>query len=169
MLSHPRSTRMTKQTRRRGVVVLELILSLPLLVIFLGAVTEFGLILANMKQVKFASRTGAKVAAETTGLNPANTAMVVATIRTVVDRQLETAGFGANASAGVRLQHTVGGIGSAESGTCAEQNIPAIPADSVRVVVCVELSTLTPDFLSSFGFSVAGRRVELSTTYSYEH
>lgn len=147
---------------------MELILSLPLLVIFLGAVVEFGLILANMKQVKLASRTGAKVAAETTGLNTANTATTAATLRNVVDRQLETAGFGANASAGVRLQHTVSGGGSAASGTCAEQTVPAIPTTSVRVVVCVELSTLTPDFLSSFGFSLAGRRVELSTTYSYE-
>lgn len=168
MQSSVRPTPFAQASPRKAVVVLELILSLPILMIFVGAVIEFGLILANMKQVKLASRTAAKVAAETDGLNPATTAAVVTNLRTIVDNQLETAGFGTNASVGVRLQHSVAGTDSAESGTCAEQNTPAIPTDAVRVVVCVELSKLTPDFLSSFGFSVAGRRVELFTTYPYE-
>ncbi|WP_166823262.1 TadE/TadG family type IV pilus assembly protein [Thalassoroseus pseudoceratinae] len=168
MLRHRNSSSLTKQQNRRAVVVFELLMSLPILMIFLAAVIEFGLILANMKQVKLASRTGAKVAAETTGLNSGNTATVASTLRAIVDEQLETAGFGANASAGVRLQHTVAGNGSAADGTCPEQNDPAIPTDSVRVTVCVELSTLTPDLLGTFGFTIAGRRVELSTTFPYE-
>ena len=93
MQSSVRPTPFAQATSRKAVVVLELILSLPILMIFIGAVIEFGLILANMKQVKLASRTAAKVAAETDGLNPATTSAVVANLRTIVDNQLETAGF----------------------------------------------------------------------------
>ncbi|MCH7990341.1 MAG: pilus assembly protein, partial [Planctomycetes bacterium] len=48
--------------RRNAVIVLELILGLPILIIFLLAVIEFGLILALSKQVSFAGRLGANLA-----------------------------------------------------------------------------------------------------------
>jgi Flp pilus assembly protein TadG len=170
MVPAPRSPFARGRSRRGGAVTFELIVTLPILVIFLAAVIEFGLILANTKQVALASRLGAKIAAESGA--PFNSGTLAA-IRTAVDRQLEAAGFGAAASAGVTLQHNVAGGGSSPqvSGDCPAPSSPPLPADgsgSVRVTVCVELSKLTPDLLSSFGFSIAGKFVESTTTYPYE-
>ena len=47
--------------------------------------------------------------------------------------------------------------------------VPGATADeSVRTTVCVRLGDNIPDFLSTFGFSVADFVVEESTTYLYE-
>ena len=151
-------------------VTFELIVTLPIVIIFLAAVVEFGLILANTKQVSLASRAGAKIAAESGAPFSAGT---LSAIRTAVDRQLETAGFGPNASVGIALQHTVSGGGPSPqtSGACSAPGIPAIPSNghgTVRLTVCVDLSRITPDLLSTFGFSTSGKTVEATTTYPYE-
>lgn len=167
--SRHQSTRL--RPKRRGVVTFELIVTTPILLIFLAAVIEFGLILANTKQVALASRVGAKVAAEDSRL-PGSTSDVNDDVETAVNRQLQAAGFGASGTSGVTLRHNVGGGSVSDTnGTCADPTSPALPTDgsgSVRVTVCVELSKLTPDLLSMFGFSTSGKTVEVTTTYPYE-
>lgn len=157
---------------RRGVIVVELILTFPILFILLLAVIEFSLIIANIQQVSQAARLGAKMAADTPGLggftDPPLTNTTATAIRAEVDRQLLTAGFGSSASRGVTLRHTVGAGYGATDGTAADPTQPAQPANAVRVTVSVELSKLTPDLLSTFGYSTSGQTVELTTTYPYE-
>ena len=51
---------------RRGVVTLELILWLPIMIIFLLAIVEFALIMQFNQQVSYAARFGAKLASEIT-------------------------------------------------------------------------------------------------------
>lgn len=165
--------------RRNAIVTLETIVWLPVLAIILAAVIEMGLLMTGAMHVAAASRLGAKLAAETAGLTPANTAATATTIRTTVDNYLENAGYGANASAGVRLQHNIGVGGSAEAGTCPEQTTPALPAgpnmafpnrpNSVRVVVCVNATEVSPNLLQTFGFNISTTTLEVSTTYPYEH
>jgi len=158
----------TKSTGRRGVVILEFILWFPVLVITLLAVVEFSLILAGAKVVDFSSRTGAKLAAETPNL-VANAGTEITTITTAVNNELQSAGYGTNAAKGVRLQYNLpGGSGTVATGTCPQITSPALPSNSVRVVVNVDLSKFTPDMLGSYGFSTSGRTVLLSTTQSYE-
>ena len=148
---------------------MELILTFPVILIVMAGIIEFALIFGNMQQVALASRVGAKIAAESATLN----AGTATDIRTAADRQLHTAGFSSNASGGVRLQHNAGGgSGDFENGTCTVPTfLPALPTDgngSVRVTVCVPLDELSPDLLSSFGFSISGHTVEMTTTYPYE-
>ncbi len=157
---------------RHGVIVVELILTFPILFIMLLAVIEFSLIIANLQQVSQSTRTGAKMAAETPGLggftDPPLTNTTATTIRAAVDRQFLTAGFGSNASRGLTLRHTVGAGYVATDGTASDPTQPAMPNNAVRVTVSVDLSKLTPDLLSTFGYSTSGQTVELSTTYPYE-
>jgi Flp pilus assembly protein TadG len=156
-----------RRSRRAG-VTLELILGLPVLVIVLLIVVELGLIMGNSKHVAAASREGAKLAAEAATLNPGNTAAVTAMIRVAIDRRLASAGLGNAATRGVTLRHTVGGGGSATSGSCPDPVVPVLPNDAVRVTVCVEMTRLSPNLLSIFGFDLTGRVVRSTTTYDYE-
>lgn len=160
--------RIPRPHHRTAAVTLELIVGLPVFLIFLAGIIEFGLVQANSQQVALASRLGAKIAAEYPGLGPANTATVAAQIRSSIDRQLQTAGMGANASAGVTLRHTVGGGGNATDGQCSDPLTPAMPTTSVRVTVRVPVSRMTPDMLNVFGFSISGKSLEMTTTYTYE-
>lgn len=161
-------SRTLRRTGRSGAVIVELILAMPILFISLLVVAEFGMVMANLKQVALASREGAKIAAETAGLSPANTAATAAAIRSAVDDRLESAKFGPSATVGVRLDHTVGGGGSAADGTCPSPAGPALPSDAVRVTVCVELTKLTPNLLAAFGFDISSSTVEQTTTLDYE-
>ncbi|MDA0833583.1 MAG: TadE/TadG family type IV pilus assembly protein [Planctomycetota bacterium] len=151
---------------RRGVIVLELIVTLPALLILALAVIEFGLIQHGQKHVASASAFGAKIAAETAGLNTANTAANRAAIETSINTQFDVAGYG-NVT-GITLRHNVGGGGVDSSGNCPDPVTPALPSNSVRVTVCVEFTELSPDLLGSFGFSLGNRIAVFTTTYPYE-
>ena len=158
----PARTNSRRRIRRAGVVV-ELLLTLPVLFIALLAIVEFGLILANVKQVALASREGAKLAAETAPLNGGTAAV----IRNLVDDRLESAGMGTNASQGVTLQDTVT-FGTFTDGDCPAPAAPPLPLGAVRVTVCVELEKLSPNLLQAFGFDISGLVVEHTTTYRHE-
>ncbi len=138
-----------------------------------------GLLMTGSMHVAAASRLGAKLAAETPGLDASTTAATAMAIRGPVDDYLQNAGYGPEATEGVRLQHNIGMTGGSEaSGTCPEQNTPALPAgpnmafpnrpNSVRVVVCVNATTVAPNLLKTFGFDTSNTNLELSTTYPYE-
>jgi len=155
---------------RQAVVVVELILMMPVLLVFLAALIEFGLILANTKVVALASRTAAKIAAET----PASSLpFSISTVRAGANAVLATAQM---TSCRVILEHNVplGGASPVIDGpcTCSAPSSPALPGGSpnaVRVTVCMELSQLTPNLLAAFGFSTTGRTVSESTLYPYEN
>lgn len=157
---------------RRGVIVVELILTFPVLLVLLLAVIEFSLIIINVQQVSQAARMGAKIAAETPGLggftDPPLSNTTATSIRTAVNRQLFTAGLGMNAARGVTLRHTVNAGYNATDGLAADPLLPTMPANAVRVTVSVNLANLTPDLLSNFGYSTSNQTVELTTTYPYE-
>jgi Flp pilus assembly protein TadG len=162
--------------RRSAVCVLELILWLPVFLIFLLAVIEFGLILGQLKQVALASRVGAKMAAESLPIS-------MAAVQNEVDRQLESAGMGASCS--IILVHNVPGGGASPQTTgggcnCTSPTSPTLPtgtllsdnvthSGSVRVTVCVKLTQLTPNLLSTFGYSISNGTVQQTTTFVHEH
>lgn len=159
--------------QRQGVIVVEFLLVFPILLIFLAGVIEFALILGATQQVAQASRLGAKYAASTPNLGdnigfPSATADAAAMIRTKVDRLFLAANFGANASEGVRLRHTINGGNTAAVGVAPDPLVPAIPDNSVRVSVSIGLSKVTPNLLQSFGFDTTNKTLELFTTYGYE-
>jgi Flp pilus assembly protein TadG len=158
-----------KRRSSSGVTILELILILPVIIIFLLAVVEFGLILANLKFVPAASRAGAKVYAEF----PAAALTNIATLTAVEDAINDSLAPANLTACRVILEHNVGGPGSIQNGTCActppaGPAMPVLAGGSVRVTVCVELSQFTPNLLGLFGFSTTGRVVQSTTTFPHE-
>lgn len=161
---------------RRAVVTLELILGLPILIIFVFAVIEFGLIFATIDQVAYASRFGAKLASEQAG------AFDVDALRTEIDQYLQTAGLQTGACRAI-LQHNVTmgmgmrgaspqssppGMGGCDC-TAPTDNLPTTTGTSfVRVTVCVPLKDNVPDLLCGFGFSLEDCVIEQTTTFRYE-
>jgi Flp pilus assembly protein TadG len=153
---------------RRGVAVLEVVLVLPVLVILLMAIVEFGLILANLKQVAVASRVGSLRASQTAGLPSAGP--VPADIVAAVQQQLESSGITA---CQVILEHNTNGSTDiltndmgCDCNPLAAAPIP--PGTYVRLTVCVQLTELAPNLLATFGFDTSTRMAEHTTTFRYE-
>lgn len=174
--------------RRSAVVILELILTLPVLVIFLLAVVEFGLILALSKQVSYASKYAAKIAAEqprsNTGLGDVNLNSGGSELLTAVNQYLSTAGFSVGACR-VILRHDVASVNNTTQidgpGGCAKcvtppGSLPVAPAvpcpnttlESVRVTVCVPVKGNIPNLLCTFGFDNEDCVLQETTTYRFE-
>lgn len=155
---------------RAGVYVWELLVVVPLVLLMLLGVIEYGFIYLNLRHLATASRTGTKIAAEQAVFD-------IMAIKDEVDRHLLSAGF-ASGSAEVILQHNVGGpttvISSAGAPVHFYPTTPALPGAAtvpegcVRVTVCVPLTLLTPDLLSAFGFSVASLTAQQTVTFAYE-
>lgn len=174
-----------ERARRTGVVVLELIVWLPVLVIFLLSIIEFGLIMQTNRQVAFASRFGASLASEISRLSSAPTNLsnynMIATpdnLKLRVDEYLENHGL--TPSCEVRLEHNacVGGqsqVQTMAACNCGPTGPAVLPAGEppageayVRVTVCVPLAGNVPDILDTFGFSLSTRTIEHSTTFRIE-
>lgn len=170
------------RNRRSAVITVELLLSLPILLIFLAAVLEFGLIYAVSQKVSYASRFGAKLASEEprTGLDDLNLAAGGSRLRTAINRFLSTAEIPTGACT-VIFEHNACLANQSQTdtdGSGCDCGAPATPLPAgpppagnpeyVRVTVCVPLIGNVPDLVSSFGFSVAGFTIEHSTVFRYE-
>jgi hypothetical protein len=176
----PMRTRLLTQNlansnRRRGVVTLEVILLLPILVILLLAVIEFGLIMAAAQHVEAATRLGAKFAAESNNLPVFNAPSMMDNLKERVDQYLNTAGY--TDSCQVILEHNVMGMGNLSqlnplgspcSCTPEPGPIGSLPAGSVRVTVCLSLSGNVPNVLDMFGFDISNRSLRQSVVWAYE-
>ncbi len=135
---------------------------------------EFGMILANLKQVGMASRIGSERASQTAGLPTAGP--VPADIVLTVQQQLQTAGM---TPSRIVLQHNtdsmsmtqytlITDIGSGSTNT--PSTTAPLPATEkyVRLTVFVPLTELTANMLATFGFDISTREVEHTTTFRYE-
>jgi photosystem II stability/assembly factor-like uncharacterized protein len=176
--------------RRGAVVTLELILAVPVLLIVLLAVLEVGLILAASKHVEFASRQGAKLAAEIsrTGgppdLGTFNLPTTPDNLKDRVDEYLVTAGY--TNSCTVILEHNAAGVPNPvqvdNDGTpcpCSPDPIGPLPSsvpgpplttfESVRVTVCLSMTDNLPNSLATFGLDYGDDTIRHSTTFRYEN
>lgn len=163
----PRPTGFT----RRGAVTLEFIVALPVLVIVLLAVIEFGMLIAHTQQLTLASRAGAEVASQTD--LSAVTAIPPAVLQ-AINSQLSSSGV---TPCRIILEHNVPGTSPttlsdpvAPSCPCVPPTapLPVIAARSVRVTVCAPMSELAPNCLALFGFNLTGHHTQSSTTFRYE-
>jgi hypothetical protein len=174
--------------RRTAVIMLELILALPVILIFLLAIVEFGLILALSKHVSYASRFAATIAADearsnVNGVGDVNLPAGGSDLLTAVNQYLATAGITGGACQ-VILQHNVSGIanqtqidgpGGCNRCTAPATDLPAAPLvcpgvtlESVRVTVCVPLEGNVPNLLCTFGFSNEDCVMRETTTYRFK-
>lgn len=158
---------------RRGAVLLELILTLPVWLILIMAVVEFGMILVNQQQVALASRVGAEKASETAGLSTTPGDPVPPVVVNAIRHQLESSCL---KYCSVILEHNMSPGStlvtlrtSASSCTCDPPST-ALPiyGHYVRVTVCVPLSELAPNLLSFVGFDISGCVIHHSTTFRHE-
>lgn len=161
---------------RGGAVTLEFIIALPVLLIMLLAVVQFGMFFSGLQQVSLASRVGAEAAAETnlTGLTSADS--IPGPILTAINAQL---GSSASSACKVYLEHNVDGSEEelqepSGSGCACTPPVTGLPLDaangvySVRVTVCVPMTELTPNCLELLGFDISARWTQCSTTFRYE-
>ncbi|REJ88934.1 MAG: pilus assembly protein [Planctomycetota bacterium] len=177
-------------SRRRGVVTLEMMFAVPFLVIFVLAVVEFAIIYQVDKQVAYSSRFGAKLASEITrsrfatrNLGNINLSTTPDNLKDRIDDYLETAGL--TESCEVRLEHNACVRNPLQVDTdapcnCGASGTPLPPGEPpaapnttldqawVKVTVCVPLTGNVPNCLSTFGFDVTGCTFEHSTVFRIE-
>jgi hypothetical protein len=167
-----------RPARRAGLTV-ELILTLPIFLILLVAVVQFGLYHVRMQHVALASRIGAQQAAQTSNLS--SYAIVPPGVVSAVAAELQAAGI---TKFCIRLEHNVGAGGvlwepaggcpfcSGSGCTCCPSTpltSPPYPGTSyVRLSVCVPLTELMPNVLKVFGFDLTGQYTAFTTVVRYE-
>lgn len=168
-----RNQRTPRQRPRRAAVVLETILALPLFLLMLLAVVQFGVFFSNLQQMALATRVGAEEASQTPALSTTDNDPVPADILDAIDQQLGGSGI---AVCRVILIHNVGVPAGTtvelSSGVCAcDPPVPPNPSpggEFVQVTVCSELPELMPNCLATFGFDAAGKFAQQTTIFRYE-
>lgn len=153
--------------RHRGAVVVELLIMLPVWLIALLAVIEFGEVLSDLQQVSLASRVGAESGVRTPGLP--SSGPVPTNVLDAIDHQLASSGM---SQCKVILEHNVGGsYAMLVSGSCS-CDPPTTPLPGlgtyVRVTVCVPMTQLVPNLLGTFGFDISSKLVRQTTVLQYE-
>jgi len=161
---------------RAAVVTLELIISIPVWVIVLLALVQIALIMAASKHVEFASRLGAKVAAEIQRSGGPPDLGNLTILKPTVDEYLTTAGY--SSSCTVILEHNAVGVpnhlqtfgGGCNCGPTGPSPLPSMPSgvESVRVTVCLPMDGNIPNCLSYFGFEMADCTIQHSTVWRIE-
>lgn len=171
-MSHAPVARSIARSRRRrrsgGSVTIEMLVVLPVLLIVLSSVVQFGYYFARAEQLALAARNGALEASRTPALLAAGT--VPSNIEDAVRHQLQSSNISTIA---IIVEHnTIDGTEDVlrtdyVTNTCPEPTA-ALPTSAVRVTVCVPLTDLMPNLLSIFGFNIAGRDSRFTSTFGYD-
>ena len=161
--------------RRNGAVTLEFILALPVLLIVLFGVVEFGMYFAGMQQVALACRVGTEAGSQTDLSTTTDGDPVPVDVLNAILQQLNSAGISA---CEVILEHDVQGpeqtlVSTFSPCICAAPAtpLPVSPGaggSSVRVTVCVPMTELAPNCLATFGFDFETCIASCSSTMRYE-
>jgi Flp pilus assembly protein TadG len=126
-------------------LAVELLLVLPLFLLFLAGMIEFSLLLTARQELLAASREGARVAS-----HGADCDEVIAVVRRCL-------GKGSLRHANVDIQHF--------DEDCI---LPNCRRDRVQVVVHIESTKVTPDFLAMFGITFCNKRLAAGTVMCME-
>lgn len=186
--SASRRTRTGRRPRRRprrsAAVVLETILALPIFVIMLMGLVEFGVLVENLQYVQAASRAGAMVASRMAAADiHANPGDLPVVILDAVNDELERMQVGVLARQ-VRLQTNVTAAGAivvpppAFFAFTGGQSVapdpyvaitaPAAPAGAyVRVTVFVDVPDVTPNVLATFGLDFKNEVLQQTATFPW--
>ncbi|MEW4456205.1 TadE/TadG family type IV pilus assembly protein [Bremerella sp. JC817] len=169
----------TRKMKRRAASLLEIILGLPVLLILLFAVVQFGLLQANQQTLKMASRAGALAATELV-INPSDTdppPEVLAAINEVLQESgLIDSGETIQGVGAVHLRYLVydngagmdvAGIASVGTG-CDPPTPPTLTAQFVQVTVCLPATRLTPNTMAPFGVDFSSRYVSETSLFRHE-
>lgn len=143
-----------RRSWRRGVLTLELVLVLPLMLIALVAIIQFGQYFMQLQELAFAARVGAEEAAVTTPLPDQDGDPVPASVVAAVDQQLACAGIGRRL---IVLEHNVSGgqiTLVSPSGSVPPKLAAVPPGRYVRLIVVVPKGEVMPGLLNVFGLQL---------------
>ena len=169
------------QLQRRAATLLEVILGLPILLILLCGIVEFGLLFSNMQKLEIASRTGASVASQLNlPLAPPPATPVPAAVQDAITSSLEGTGITAS-DVKIRLEYNYDSSNPNIAGTteqlvsgllvCPAPSVPAVPSlgrPYVRVTVCAKTTDLAPNCLAIFGLDFSNRISQQTTTVRHK-
>ncbi len=146
---------------------MELLLNLPIWLLLVLAVVQFGQRSAAVQQVAMASRVGAEEAARTAPLSSDDA--VPGNVLAAVERHLASCGLGCSK---VILEHNVGGrpallIAGGGPGDPPSTPLPVF-GNYVRVTVCVPPTGTIPNLLGKVGLDLGPRAMAQSTTFPYQ-
>lgn len=138
---------------RRGTLILELVLVLPLILIALLAAVQFGKYFANMQEISLAARIGGLAASRTPNLSVVPGDPVPAAVVDAVNKQLASVGIH---TAAIALEHNLDGgpvlLKSPQDVSVDVDFISAPPPGGyVRVIVIVPQAAIMPDLLRACG------------------
>jgi hypothetical protein len=146
---------------------MELLLNLPLWLLLVLAVVQFGGLSCGVQQVSLASRVGAAEAAHAAPL-PAEGG-VPGNVLSAIERQLASSGL---ACSKVILEHNLQGRPVVLLSGCGPGRPPCTPlpsvGTSVRVTVCVPPAGIIPNLLGKVGLDLWSRALVQSTTFRHE-
>ncbi len=151
--------------RRRGVATLELILVVLVFVVMLVALVEFTMLMILQSTVTHAATVGAREAGKIADIEE-----VVEAVQAVVGVNCIT--ISAASGSGTKVVLEDGTNLTTQFGDLAlDCQLPANPLapDEVRVTVCIEMgATPVCDALRAFGFSLLGKRFQVSSLVKKE-
>ncbi len=163
------ASRQSPRTARRlrsASITVELLLNLPIWLILLIALVGFGRVLGDAQQVSLASRVGAAVASQSSGLPSAN--QLPDEVRDAVQRSLNAAGLQA---CQVILEHNAGGhpftcAAGTHSGTSPSTPLPT-DGVYVRITVLARDPGLAASLLHWIGLDSTTLGLRQSSTFRY--
>lgn len=157
---------------RRAGVVLELLLSFPILLIAFLAAIQFGMLFSKIQQLALASRIGALAAAQSIALTPVNGPVPLSILQPIT-RQMNLISA---SPYGVLIEHNATNPQPVTpvllaSGTpaCTQPTTP-LPTSGryVRVTVCVKVTQIAPDLLGMFGLDITTLNAQQTSVFRYE-
>lgn len=159
-----------QRPRRSGGLTLELVLVLPILLIALLAIVQFGQYFANLQMLSFAARVGGEEAAISESLPTSEGGPVPTTVVNAVDHQLLTVGITQRI---IALEHNLGGIQTSlitPAGATPPPKLASVPPGHyVRIVIVVPKSELMPNLLKSLGLCLVGTDQTSVVSYIMKH
>jgi hypothetical protein len=143
---------------------------LPILLIALLAIVQFGQYFANLQALTFAARVGGEEAAISETLPTTEGASVPTTIVNAVDQQLFSAGIARRI---IVLEHNLGGSQTSlvtPNGALPPPKLASVPPGHyVRIIIVVPKSELMPDLLKPFGLHLAAADNATVVSYIMKH
>ena len=169
---HSRCRITGSRRHRRAGVVLELLLSFPVLLIAFLAAIQFGMLFSKNQQLALASRIGALAAAQSFDLLPVN-GPVPPSILQPITRHMNLMGV---SPYGVLIEHNVTNpqpmtpvLLASGTPACTQPTTP-LPTSGryVRVTVCVKVTQIAPDLLGFFGLDITADKIQQTSVFRYE-
>ena len=161
--------------RRGGAITLELIVNLPIWILVLLAIIQFGQLFSNLQELALASRVGANTAANIGTLPTTDAGLSSSVIVTAVENALDASGLDETAAWSLVLEHNDGGTFQLTSDQNTGVTVdltgdPAFPASGtyVRVTVGMSFTAVAPNLLDFCGLDFSTDTVQQQTTFLYE-